>query len=215
MDDVGENLNLLKQLDSISFPVTVSVLPDAPYCKESAEWAHRQGLEVMVHLPMQPQNYPEDDPGKEALLASMNRIQLKDRTAELLAAVPHAVGTNNHMGSRLTEMQPKMSAVLDAVAKRGFFFIDSRTSPDSVAFRMATAKGVPSARRSLFLDNVVEGPAIRRQINELVEIARKEGSAVGICHLKEQTVAVLKQLNAADYPGVQFTFASEAVTLTP
>lgn len=215
IDDTGENFELLQELRSVTFPVTVSVLPGSPYCRESAEWAFEHGIEVMVHLPMEPISYPQENPGTEALFASMNRVQITDRTGRLLDAVPHAVGTNNHMGSRLTEMRGKMTAVMDSVASRNFYFIDSRTIADSVAYDMAVLKGIRTARRTSFLDNVVDSQTIASQIEELIDTARAEGNAVGICHLKGETVRALIAFQASDYPDVRFTFASEAVRPKP
>lgn len=211
VDDAGDNLELLKDLLGVPIPLTVSILPGTEYDRESAQWAKDHGLEVMVHLPMEPRAYPEKDPGANALLIGMNRRQLVERTAELIERVPYAVGVNNHMGSRLTSRRQTMNVVMNVVAREGMFFIDSRTSPNTVAFQVAQQKRIPSSERSMFLDNPDDPEDIRLRFDELVQMARDRGTAVGICHMKPRTIAALQSLDTSRYPDVRFTFASAAV----
>jgi hypothetical protein len=97
------------------------------------------------------------------------------------------------MGSRLTEQVDSMAAVLEVLQERGLFFVDSRTSAASVAAEEARRIGMPSALRDVFLDNVREVPAIAREIRKLAGMARRRGSAVGICHPYPETLAALRQ----------------------
>src|SRR5262249_57259657 len=130
--------------EKLTFPVTVSVLPDAPYCTQSANWAYEHRIEVMVHLPMEPIAYPQEDPGRDALMCKMNSTQLQSEASKLLDAVPHAVGTNNHMGSRFTENRFKMDPVLDVISQKHFYFVDSRTTANSIGFELSRIKHIPS-----------------------------------------------------------------------
>ncbi|PWT90559.1 MAG: hypothetical protein C5B54_06940, partial [Acidobacteria bacterium] len=212
IDDVGEDFDLLRDLQRIHIPLTVSILPDTRYSKQSAEWAYQHGMEIMVHLPMEPIGYPAEDPGRDALMNRMNRSQIQTRTEELLNAVPHAVGTNNHMGSRFTENSSKMNDVLDIVARDHFYFIDSRTIASSVGYQVALEKGVPAGERTLFLDDIHDHESIQARFDELVNAARRDGHAIGICHLRPQTIATLEQMKIADYTDVKFSFASDAVS---
>lgn len=97
------------------------------------------------------------------------------------------------MGSRLTENSEAMAAVLEVLRERKMFFVDSRTSASSVAVVEADRKGVPAISRDVFLDNVREVPAIAREIRKLAGVARRRGSAVGICHPYPETLAALRQ----------------------
>lgn len=212
VDDVGQDISLLQQLHKIAFPLTVSVLPDAPYCTQSANWAYEHGMEVMVHLPMEPIAYPQEDPGRDALMCKMNSAQLQSTALKLLDAVPHAVGTNNHMGSRFTENRFKMNAVLDVISLKHFYFVDSRTTPGSVGFELARTKHIPSTQRTLFLDDEHDTKTVEQRFIELIELARKEGTAVGICHLKPHTIAALEHQDIHSFTDVHFTFASESVS---
>ena len=211
VDDAGEDMDLLQELLRIPIPITVSILPGAPYDRQSAEWARVHGLEVMVHLPMEPQSYPEKNPGANALLTAMNRRQLVDRTAELLERIPYAVGVNNHMGSRLTSERHAMNIVMNVIAREGLFFIDSRTSSATIAYSVAQQKGIPSGERTLFLDDPRDPESILARFNQLVEVARNQGNAIGICHFRPRTLSALQSIDPARYSDIRFTFASESV----
>jgi polysaccharide deacetylase 2 family uncharacterized protein YibQ len=212
VDDVGQDISLLEELQKVTFPITVSVLPDTPFCAQSADWAFEHGIEVMVHLPMEPLAYPAEDPGRDALMCKMNPAQLQLTASKLLDAVPHAVGTNNHMGSRFTENRVKMETVLDVISKKHFYFIDSRTTANSIGFELAKMKHIPSTERTLFLDDEHDTQSVEQRFAQLVQAARKDGSAVGICHLKPRTIAALEQQNPHAFSDVRFTFASESVS---
>jgi uncharacterized protein len=165
----------------------------------------------MVHLPMEPEAYPEKDPGKNAILTSMSNRKLKEVTLDLIEEIPYASGVNNHMGSRFTQSAVKMSPVMDMIARKELYFIDSRTTPFSTAFQMAQFKKIPSAERNLFLD---EDPhQILDRFQELVVLAKTQGSAIGIAHLRTATMEVLKSIDLSDYRDIQFVFASDLCTL--
>jgi len=118
---------------------------------------------------------------------------VQQKVLRYLQQVPHVVGANNHMGSRYTELQPGMSAVLDVLRSKQLFFIDSRTSARSVATGAALEAGVPFAARDVFLDNVRDVEAIAREVRKLAGLARRRGQAIGICHPYPQTIAALRR----------------------
>jgi hypothetical protein len=193
MDDLGHDNRSAKSLIDIHLPVTFAILPYAPQATSVARLAHQNGHEVMLHIPMEPRGYPAIDPGPSALLQSMNPAELQSQLRKWLEKMPYVVGGNNHMGSRLTEQADSMAAVLEVMQERGLFFVDSRTSSASVAVKEARRIGVPTTTRDVFLDNVREVPAIAREIRKLAGMARRRGSAVGICHPYPETLAALRQ----------------------
>lgn len=211
MDDVGGDKELLKTVAKIPFPMTLSVLPDCQYSRESADWAHQHGYEVMVHLPMQPESYREEDPDQHALLVSMNRRQISEETQRALSEIPYAVGVNNHMGSLFTTKRAKLNAALDILMQQNLYFVDSRTTARSIGYELAHEKGIPSLERTLFLDDAGDSEPIRVRFQELIERARVEGQAVGICHFRPETIATLSKLEPETYKGIQFTFPSRIV----
>ncbi len=193
MDDLGHEMRSAKSLIDIQLPVTFAILPYAAQATSVARLAHQHGYEVMLHIPMEPRGYPAIDPGPEALLQTMEPAELQSQLRKWLDGLPYVVGGNNHMGSRLTEQRDSMAAVLEVLQERGLFFVDSRTSAASVAVTEARRIGVPVTLRDVFLDNVREVPAIAREIRKLAGVARRRGSAVGICHPYPETLAALRQ----------------------
>jgi polysaccharide deacetylase 2 family uncharacterized protein YibQ len=115
------------------------------------------------------------------------------------------------MGSRLTAQRHAMNIVMNVVAREGLFFIDSRTSPASVAFQVAQYKRVRAGERTLFLDDPEDSAALNFRFEELVQHARAQGNAIGICHLRPETLAALQSINPSEYPDIRFSFASAAV----
>lgn len=211
MDDVGRDRDLLHRLADIPFPITVSVLPDLTFTRESAEWAHGHGFEVMLHMPMQPEQITGEDAGSDALYVSMNRRQLEWATQKALSEVPYAVGVNNHMGSRFTQDRAKLRIVMRVLAEEHLYFVDSRTTAESVAYQLAQEKGIPSSERSLFLDDAHDVVPISQRFRELIQTARENGEAVGICHFRPETIAVLTSLPPDTYRDIHFVFASQIV----
>lgn len=175
--------------------VAFAILPHTQHSKRFSAMADQQGRVVMLHLPMEtlhPQNL-----GPGALLASMNANYLIDTFEDALASVPHAVGLNNHMGSKLTQLSFPMTTLMQAVAKHDLFFVDSRTTRYSKAFTIATEFGIPSVQRKVFLDHDLSEEAIEQQFDRLVRLSRKYGEALGIGHPHPQTLAVLQRRLAA------------------
>ena len=212
IDDMGSSMQEAQALLAIGVPVTFSIIPGLSKGREVAEAAHRRGTEVMVHIPMEPQGYKEKPFEKNGLLLSQSDDEIGKRVQGYLNAVPFAVGANNHMGSRFTEDRPKMGTVLKVLKGKGLFFIDSKTTPRSVGDRLAQEMGIPAASRNVFLDNVQEVGAIRVQLNQLAGMARKNGSAIGICHPHKTTLeALATALPALKGEGITFVYASVLV----
>lgn len=193
MDDLGGDLATAQALIHIDLPVTFAVLPDAPAAAAVAEAAHRNGREVMLHIPMEPEDYPAVDPGDTALWLHLPAQQVRERVLGYLARVPHAIGGNNHMGSRFTADASGMQAVLSVLKERKLFFVDSRTTARSVALTEARQLGVPALGRDVFLDNERDVDKILAQLRKLEDLASHRGSAVGICHPYAETLEALRR----------------------
>jgi polysaccharide deacetylase 2 family uncharacterized protein YibQ len=133
------------------------------------------------------------DPGPGALAEGMSAGEVARRTRAAIEAVPGAVGVNNHMGSRLTADESTMRAMLGVVAERGLFFVDSRTTPDSVAERVARELGVPTAARDVFLDAEGDASSIAAELERLLELARRQGAAIAIAHPHPATLELLER----------------------
>lgn len=193
MDDLGRSVQTAEVLASLPELVTFAVLPDEPHAAEVAEIAHAAGHEVLLHVPMEPQGYPAVNPGAGALFVAQDDGEIRRRFDLLLAKVPHVVGSNNHMGSRFTEDARALSPVMESAKEKGLFFIDSRTTGKSRVAEVAKRFGVPTMNRDVFLDNVADVEAITREIDRLVNKARRQGSAIGICHPYPETLEALRR----------------------
>ena len=212
IDDMGASLQELATLTSLKAPLTFSVIPQLPHATEVAEAAHARGYEVMLHIPMEPKGYPHRKLEKDGLLVSLSDQEIDRRLRRYLELVPHAVGANNHMGSRFTEDTSKMLPVMQLLKQKGLFFLDSKTTPLSVGYSLAHELGMKSASRNVFLDNVQEVGAIRAQLQLLAQVARKRGFAIAIGHPHRATIEALTQsLPLLSAQGITYVKLSQVV----
>lgn len=193
IDDIGSSLNRTRQFLNIDLPITFAVLPRLAHSKESAVEIFQTGREVLLHQPMEPFD-PKIDPGPGALYVGDDAETILSVVEENLFKIPHAVGMNNHMGSRLTASPEEIQTALEVIKKQALFFVDSVTSYRSLAYDTAVELEINSARRDIFLDNDLGFDAIAAQIHRLLYRAIKFGYAVGIGHPHPQTLWALSQL---------------------
>ena len=196
IDDIGYDLAPLRELVQIEAPVTFAVFPFGPHSVEAAKTLHRHGKQVLLHLPMEPRQYPKIKVDKGALLTSMDRDQIRRQLDADLKAIPHIVGVNNHMGSRFMEDPEKLSLVMQDIKNKGLFFIDSRTTPLSKGQQVAASVGVPFAARKIFLDNDKSYNETRKSLMMIIE-QKKNGDlndVILIGHPRSSTIEALKSV---------------------
>ncbi|HBG06821.1 MAG: hypothetical protein A2075_24735 [Geobacteraceae bacterium GWC2_58_44] len=209
IDDMGSSMQELQAFLSIRLPLTFSVIPSLGHAKGVSEGAHLAGAEVMVHMPMEPEGYPKQPLEKIGLLLNMGNPEIQERVNSYFRTVPHAVGANNHMGSRFTQNAEKMEVVLKVLKGKGVFFVDSKTSPASVGYQTARAMGLKCGVRQVFLDNVQDEAAIAKQLAEVAAIARRKGAAIAICHPHPSTIRALQSvMPELAKSGITFVYAS-------
>jgi polysaccharide deacetylase 2 family uncharacterized protein YibQ len=211
IDDLGHDRQLADKFIALNAPLTFAILPHSPHQEAIARRAHEHGLEVMLHLPMEPLEYPDINPGPGALLASMDPDELLRMLEKNLKAVPHVQGVNNHMGSRLTANAEQMYQVFSALKRHALFFVDSRTTDESVCRPSARLFQIPFSQRDVFLDHAHDPAFIRKQIRELVRVAQRKGEAVGIAHPHPTTHQILKEELPALRQQVEIVPASRIV----
>ena len=193
LDDGGQKLDLVSEAATLPTEVGFAILPFLPKSSETAVGLHEAGHEIWLHLPMEPENYPANDPGPGAVLMSMNSDDLRAAVHSAINNIPHAIGVNNHMGSKATADLKTMTWIMQELKTRDLAFIDSRTTIRTVAEEAAQAQGVPTNRRHVFLDNERSAAAIRVQLDEAVYRSRMEGEIIAIGHLDKVTIEVLSQ----------------------
>lgn len=194
IDDLGVDWASGLKAIRLPGPVAVSVIPEQTYSTRLALHAHGRRKDVLLHLPMEPVERKDLLPA-DGLRTNMSEDEIYHSLEVGLASVPHAIAINNHMGSEFTSNNKAMSRLMSAVREQNpeLFFVDSLTTSESVVRRQATAHGIPSLARSVFLDNDRSEEAIERQFDELISIARKYGGALAIGHPFPETLAVLQR----------------------
>jgi polysaccharide deacetylase 2 family uncharacterized protein YibQ len=190
IDDIGWDLRSGRRVLNLPGTLTIAVLPGTPAGIQLAIEAHDSGREVILHQPMTADQDLDAGPGN--LLPEMTPAAIADMLAANLAQVPHHRGVSNHMGSLLTRCATCMNAVMAELALRGLYFLDSRTTPRTVALHSARDANVPSVRRDVFLDNLRERSAIERALESAVRLAETRGHAVAIGHPHAVTLDVLE-----------------------
>lgn len=210
IDDMGYHRHLGEQLLHLDLNLTYSFLPDTPYTAELAETAFRLGRDILAHLPMEPKDSIRN-PEKEALMVQDIPERIREKTGRMLAAVPHAIGANNHMGSRFTEDAEAMQVVIETLKNRSLFFIDSYTTAASQGWTTAQQLEVPTARRHIFLDTIQDPKKISLQIEQLITQAKKRGWAIGIGHPNEAMLTALIQWNRTQLHEVEIVGVHQLV----
>lgn len=211
IDDIGYDKSKALSFSKLGVPITLSVLPFTPYGKEIVNTINNTNTEFMIHLPMQPKEYPKINPGKGVLLEEMSPDQITATLKKDLDFLPSIKGVNNHMGSKLTENSEIMNQVFIILKKRDLFFIDSLTSAQSRCDESARLFQIQFAKRDIFLDNIQDVKAISQQFLKLHEVALKKGSAVGIGHPYSETIMALKKSIKRFDNKVDFVKASSIV----
>jgi polysaccharide deacetylase 2 family uncharacterized protein YibQ len=211
IDDMGYNLEDLKKIISLKKPFTVSILPFSPYAKETALIAHENGLEVMLHLPLESVNSENKEIPEGYILSRMSKEEIQEILEEDLQ-IPHVKGVNNHQGSKITTDKSLMRIILEHLKERNLYFIDSLTTSNSIAFRVAQEMGIPSARRYIFLDSIIDEEYIRGKMEELFLKAQQRNNTVVICHPFKETLQILKEkIHLVEENNLELIFASQIV----
>ena len=210
VDDGGYGGWITEEILAMPNTLTLSILPHAPYSYETAQRATELGFEVMLHMPMENVSGKTTYPGE--ITVTMDANQMMDLTKQALADVPGAVGINNHTGSKFTSNADAMRTWLDLIKDSGYFFIDSRTSKYACAFEVADEMEIPSAENDLFLDHHSGTDYIRARFREVIEMVKRHGKAITICHFRKNTVPVLKEMfPIIEKEGIELVHASTLV----
>ena len=194
IDDIGYDKAIAEKFIKTGESFTLSLLPYGPFTKKIAKRALDEGTELMLHLPMEPEEYPSIKPGPGGLLTSMAPDVLIAQLENDIDAVPGIKGVNNHMGSRMTANPPQMYQIFTVLKSKNLYFVDSLTSPESVGESSARLFKVPFEERDVFLDHVQDPDFIRGQIDLLIRIAEKYGTSVGIAHPHKVTYQVINEM---------------------
>lgn len=204
IDDWGYPTSAIDPLLAYPLPLTIAVLPHLPVSKEASERAYKAGHEVILHQPMEALD-GSLDMGPGGISVTMGRREITSILRDNLASLPLVSGINNHMGSRATEDYSTMGFILNVLKEEELFFVDSHTTARSIAPAMARQLEVPHSVNNLFLDNENNVEKIKEQMNKGIDLAKRQGQAVVIGHVRPDTaVALWEMLPELMETGVEF-----------
>ena len=210
VDDEGYGGALTETILSLSPKLTLSILPNTPLGTEIAELGFEKGFEIMLHMPMENTYDGLRHPGQ--LNTNMSEREITHATKDALKQIPHAIGINNHTGSKFTANAKAMALFIDTIKALNLYFVDSKTTPDTRAYEISKAFGLASAERDLFIDHDNAVKEIRRRFKEVVSIAKANGQAIAIRHFRPNTASVLGELlSTLEAEGITLVHASELV----
>ncbi|WP_346354800.1 divergent polysaccharide deacetylase family protein [Azotosporobacter soli] len=207
IDDFGYSGEPIAAFTGLGRPVTMAVLPNHPFSLEAANRGKAAGQQVILHLPMEPLHGGSSE--QLYISPGQSETEIRDAAQRLIRAVPGIIGVNNHQGSKATSDRRTMNVVMNVLRQQGLFFIDSRTTGQSVALEAARQAGVNSGENELFLDNEDDVAAVKRQLRTAQGMALRQGNLIVIGHARMNTARALKEmLSEFDSSGVQLVFAS-------
>jgi uncharacterized protein len=183
--------------------VTLAFAPYGADLDRLAARARESGHELLLQVPMEPFDYPDNDPGPQTLLTSLSAGQNVDRLHWLMSRLQGYVGLANYMGGRFTASEPALAPILREAAKRGLIYVEDGTSPRSLAGQIAGANNLPYAKADLMIDAVPSASEIDRALARLDKTARERGVAVGIANALPASIErVANWAKAAESRGI-------------
>jgi polysaccharide deacetylase 2 family uncharacterized protein YibQ len=191
----GLGISAAGTADAFKLPasVTFALSPYAADLDKLAQRARGEGHELLLQVPMEPFDYPNNDPGPQTLLTSLTAEQNVDRLHWMMARFRAYVGLVSYMGARFTSSEQAMLPVLHEAAARGLLYVDDGASVRSVAGQVAGAQNMPFAKTDLVIDAVPTSAEIDHALARLELKARDNGTAVGIAAAQPATVARIAQ----------------------
>lgn len=209
LDDWGLDYALTKDAVAMGRPLTLSILPHLKNSRAIAEEAYRNGLGVMLHMPMEPKAKGEPLEPHTIMTTTPDDTILAYLDAAV-AGIPHVQGVNNHMGSAATSDERVMRVVLGRLKQKNLFFVDSEVTSTTVAPRVARQVGLPFTKRDVFIDNVKKLDPIEKQLARAEVIAEKRGRVVVIGHDKKVTLDAIKaMLPEFDRAGIELVLVRD------
>ena len=212
IDDFGyRNDHISNGFLELPGKLTYAIIPGHQHSQLFSKKAYDAGYEIIVHLPMENigKTYGEEE---YVLMSYFQDDEIKGRINKAFEHLPESIGLNNHQGSRGTADSRVMTLLANEIKSNNKFFIDSRTASNSIAESTMRKYGVPTNKRDVFLDNELDEEKIKIQLLKLAEDSEEKGIAIGIGHVKPQTLNVLeKEIPLLQKKGFRFEFVSNLV----
>lgn len=218
IDDWGNNMAGSDEMLKLPIPLTGAVIPGMPFDKQDAEKLHEAGKEVMLHVPLEPENGKISWLGPKGITVGMNESQVLKLLNEAKESIPYIKGMNNHMGSRAMKNETIVRALMAFAKENELYFVDSGTTDTKMSEKYMAINQLPFLKRDVFLDNTPSTEHVKSKLRELEEIAKTKGYAIGIGHVGPQkgphTARALKELiPQMQKEGIRFVTVSELFEL--
>jgi uncharacterized protein len=213
IDDFGSfNNSLLDDFCDLDSAVSFAILPNEPYYKEVMEKSHLSGHDILIHIPMEPIDIRNNNPGNDAILVQYSPGKIKSLMSKFIERLPLAIAANNHMGSLATSRTEVMQPVLQVLKENDLIFIDSYTSAGSVVKQVAQDETMKIWQRDLFLDEMALNPEVLKQkLEDLDRIATRTNQiiVIGHCHSRSRLDFIKDFMSEAINKGYRFSPVSD------
>ena len=193
----------------------VVTLAFAPYAQGIDDWIERAreaGHEVLITLPMEPIDYPRSDPGPYALLTTLAPDENLRRLEWVLSRTTGYVGVTNFQGSKFASDTRSLRPIMAELKRRGLLFLDSHASVVSVVPQLIRSTGIAGETADKSIDVEASESNIRRGLEDLVELARRNGSAIAVGQPYPVTLRTVRAwIETLDVAGVMIVPLSAVV----
>ncbi|HOJ76968.1 MAG TPA: divergent polysaccharide deacetylase family protein [Bacillota bacterium] len=193
IDDVGFVREPADRMLQVPTRLTWAILPLSPYGIEYAKAAFERGFEIILHQPLEPLDTRED-PGPGLIRRDWTPDEIRRQFELNISGIPYIKGINNHMGSAGTMDEYLMEQLMQLLKEKKLFFIDSFTSNKSVAGRLARKHAVPFGKRAIFIDHYSDYNSKKQALRQLIKVALKNGTAIGIGHVRDGTAEAIEEM---------------------
>lgn len=192
VDDVGYTKNIRNFLE-LDIDLTYAIIPGLSYSGFLADEFSRSDIPYILHMPMEPENIKENNPGNIAFFSGMSLAEIKLTLDKALSSVKGAQGLNNHMGSKFTSDPVSVEKLMQILKEKNMFFVDSTTTNKSVGYEKAKEFGILTAKNMFFIDNKSDYKSLSDRLKKLKKIVKKNKITVAICHMtRKNTPKALK-----------------------
>ncbi len=208
IDDLGVEYPKTKDFLESNLKLTFAIIPDTPIADRVYNYCIKNNLVFILHLPMEASQKKVEE---NAIFIKMSDDEISERVNYFFDKYDGIAGANNHMGSRATQDERVMRLLLSNIKSRDLVWLDSVTSPNRVTREVAKELSIKYLERDIFLDNEKDFQYIKKQMGQLISIAKKSGSAIGIGHVSsENLLLVLKEYSKREKEfGIKFVTLDE------
>lgn len=211
--DFGNEYSMIHQFLALDIPLTFAVLPQMPYSTKTAELVHQKGRELLLQQPMEPEKWPQINPGQGAVFVNDSPTSLRQKMEANLQSVPYTLGINNYMGSAFTRDRYSMNEMMKYLKDKRLFFLNSKTSSSPLAKITAKYNEVGLLSRDIYLDEIKDKKHIRIQLYKAMQIALKRGYAIVIARHWPVTLETLQNsLSMIEKKGIELVKVSTLIS---